>query len=161
MKTIFRLMVLFILLVGVTSCNDDDELATEPTLEVNFANIAGTWCLSEWNGTQLDDSRYFYITLNRKAVDGKRTFEIYQNFDSATSRHITGSFDLEYDEDWGDIISGEYDYWMGEWTSPYIVTELRTGSMIWTMKDDTTDVSVYTRCAEVPADIVAGTRAIQ
>lgn len=161
MKTIFRLMVLFFFVAGLTSCNDDDEVVIEPTLEVNFANIAGTWYLSEWNGTKLDDSRYFYITFNRKAVDGKRTYEIYQNFDSATSRHITGSFDLEHDEDWGDIISGEYDFWMGEWSSFYIITELRSDSMIWTVKEDAGDISVYTRCAEVPADIIAGTRVIQ
>ena len=68
---------------------------------------------------------------------------------------------MEYDEDWGNIISGEYDYWMGEWNSSYIVTELRSDSMIWTVKDDSGDISVYIRCAEVPADIIAGTRVIQ
>ena len=109
MKTIFRLMVLFFFVAGLTSCNDDDEVVIEPTLEVNFANIAGTWYLSEWNGTKLDDSRY----------------------------------------------------WMGEWSSFYIITELRSDSMIWTVKEDAGDISVYTRCAEVPADIIAGTRVIQ
>lgn len=162
MKTVFRLMALLILLIGVTACSDDDEVKTEPTLEVNFANISGTWYLNEWNGTKLDDSRYFYITLNRKAVDGKHTFEIYQNFDSAGSRHITGSYEIEYDEDLDSyVISGVYDYWMGDWNASYIVTELKAASMIWTIKGDTDDVSIYTRCSEVPADIVAGTRALQ
>lgn len=161
MKTIFRMMALFMLLVGITSCSDDDEKEVkEPVLEVNIANIAGTWCLSEWNGAKLDDSRYFYITLNRKEVDGKRTYDIYQNFDSATSRHITGSYELEQDDDLNDIIKGIYDYWMGDWNHEYVVTELRATSMIWTVKGDADDVSVYTRCAEVPEDIVNGTRSV-
>mgnify|MGYP000612797393 CR=1 FL=1 len=48
----------------------------------------------------------------------------------------------------------------GDWNNDYIVTDLlESGSMIWTAKEDMGEMKVYTRCNEVPADIIAGTRA--
>lgn len=154
MKTIFRIMALFALLFCISSCEKDEAVDQDPKRDVNYANMAGTWKLSEWNGTKLDDSRYFYITLNRKEENGKRTYEIYQNFDSANPRHITGSYTIDNDDDLGDIITGEYDYWMGDWTNEYLVTELRSETMIWKVKDDLQDVSVYVRCSAVPEEII-------
>ena len=43
--------------------------------------------------------------------------------------------------------------------SSYIVSGLTDTSMIWTAKEDMGEMKVYTRCNEVPADIIAGTRA--
>ena len=50
MKTIFRIMVLFMLLFNFSACSDDEEVFVVPTLEVNYANLNGTWMLTEWNG---------------------------------------------------------------------------------------------------------------
>lgn len=160
MKTIFRMMALFMLLFSIASCDTEEQPEADPQLEVNYANIAGTWRLAEWNGTKLDDSRYFYITFQRKATDGKRTYEIYQNFDSATSRYITGTFNLEEDEDWGPVITGEYDYWKGEWENTYLLTNLRSQTMVWIVKDNPEDISLYERCSSVPENIVKGERSI-
>ena len=36
------------------SCGDDDEVKLPDTKDVNYANIAGSWRLSEWNGENLE-----------------------------------------------------------------------------------------------------------
>lgn len=164
MKTLFKIMTLFALLVCFASCGDDDEVAVKPTLDVNYANIAGTWYLSEWNGEQMNDSRYYYITLNRKEVEGKRTYEIYTNYNSAFSQRITGTFNLTDDEDWGDLIGGTYDHKLSTddgWEHSYVIANLFHESMVWTAKDNPEEVRVYTRCNEVPEDIIKGTRSIK
>lgn len=149
MKTLFRMMALFILLIGFTACEDDEE--TVSTLEVNYANLNGTWQLSEWNGQPLAEGTYCYITFVRK----DKTYKMYQKFDSMYARCVTGTFTVENDDYLGYIISGDYDFSMREWTNSYIVTDLLpSGSMIWTVKDDYNDVSKYVRCDGVPSNIV-------
>ena len=77
---------------------------------------------------------------------------MYQKFDSMYGRHITGSFAIKNDPYQGYIISGSYDNGKGDWNQSYLVTRLlASGSMIWTAKDNVTDISRYKRCDEVPA----------
>ena len=63
---------------------------------------------------------------------------------------------LKKDNELGYIVSGKYDYSLGgRWNNSYIVTDLLpSGSMVWTVKDDTGDVSKYVRCDGVPSDSV-------
>ena len=151
MKNIFKLMAMLALVCCLSSCSDDDEPVV-PTLYVTPANLNGTWQLAEWNGQPLAEGLYCYITFNRR----EQTFEMYQKFDSMYARYITGSFDIEEDPYLGSVISGEYDYWMGDWNSEYIVTDLlESGSMIWTAKDNESDVTKYVRCDKVPDEVVA------
>lgn len=148
MKTLFRMMALFMLLIGFTACEDDEE--TVSTLEVNYANLNGTWQLAEWNGKPLAEGTYCYITFVRK----DKTYKLYQKFDSMYARCVTGTFTVENDDYLGYIISGDYDL-KGEWANSYIVTDLLpSGSMIWTVKDDYNDVSKYVRCDGVPSNIL-------
>ena len=64
MKNIFRIMLLLTTMLFV-SCGDDDEVKLPDTKDVNYANIAGSWRLSEWNGENLEgDTRYYYITVS-------------------------------------------------------------------------------------------------
>lgn len=148
MKTLFRMMALFMLLIGFTACEDDEE--TVSTLEVNYANLNGTWQLAEWNGKPLAEGTYCYITFVRK----DKTYKLYQKFDSMYARCVSGTFTVENDDYLGYIISGDYDL-KGEWTNSYIVTDLLpSGSMIWTVKDDYNDVSKYVRCDGVPSNIL-------
>ena len=51
MKTLFRIMALFMLLFSFSACEDEDEPVS--SLEVNPANLNGTWRLEEWNGQPL------------------------------------------------------------------------------------------------------------
>lgn len=164
MKTLFKMMTLFVLLFAVTACGDDDEAALKRTRDVNYANIAGTWYLAEWNGEKMNDSRYCYITFERKEVNGKRVYKIYTNYNSAYAEHATGTFLLEKDDDFGDLISGIKDHQLSTddgWDHSYIITDMFDNSMVWTAKEDAEEVRVYTRCSEVPEDIVKGTRSLR
>lgn len=150
MKTIIRMTLLVAIVCGFAACSDDDDTAAPATLDVTPANIAGTWMLSEWNNAPLADGTYCYITFNRK----ERSFAMYQNFDSMYPRCITGVFSIEYDEYDGYIISGTYDYGMGEWNDSYIVTDLyAAGSMVWTACTNPADVCKYVRCDALPEEL--------
>ena len=65
MKNIFKLMALLLCFVGLTACGDDEPAAV-PTLEVTYANLHGTWQLTEREGQPLPEGIYCYITFNRK-----------------------------------------------------------------------------------------------
>lgn len=152
MRILFRTIMLFMLTFGFVCCSDDEDVIVETELDVNYANLNGTWKLAEWNGQVLPDEIYCYIEFNRR----EHTFTMYQKFDSMYARCITGDFLLEEDDEWGDVISGTYDYGMGEWNNSYIITSLLdSGSMIWTVKGNDSDVSKYERCDKVPEDIKA------
>lgn len=151
MKTFFKILTFVILSVGFSSCNEDDEPIVAQ-LEINYANLNGTWQLVQWNGASLADGSYCYIQLNRK----DHTFKLYHNMDSMYARLITGTFNLENSPNLGYIISGEYDYGQGSWNAEYIITDLlETGSMIWTVNGDAHDVSLYKRCDAIPDNILA------
>ena len=53
------------LLATFVACNDDDDVK-DAILEVNYKNLNGTWRLSEWNGKEMNDKLYCYITFDRK-----------------------------------------------------------------------------------------------
>ncbi len=154
MKTILRMMVLFLFSSGVLGCSEDDKKAGAPSLEVTPANIAGTWMLSEWNnGVTVPDGVYCYIVFDRRDM----VFKMYQNFDSMYARCITGDFSLVKDEYKGDIIDGTYDYQLFDdaWTHSYLVTELTVdGTMTWVAEDDDSNVCKYIRCDAVPEYII-------
>ena len=131
------------------SCEEDEEVKPE-ALEVTPANLNGTWKLVERNGKPLPEKTYCYITFIRR----DKTFMIYDNFDSMYASLKTGKFEIEHDEWMGYIVSGSYDFGNGEWNNSYIVTDLlETGSMIWTVKDDSSDVQRFERCDRVPQEI--------
>jgi hypothetical protein len=79
---------------------------------------------------------------------------MYQKFDSMYPRRITGVFSIEKDKYGKYILSGKYDYGMGEWNNKYFVTELLEGSMILTSDSENAEISKYIRCNEIPEDII-------
>lgn len=154
-KTIFRLMVLCLLVPGLNACSSDDDEVLQPWLDVTPANIAGTWKLTEWNNSSVAQGTYCYIVFERR----DRTYKMYQKFDSMYPRYITGEYSIEKDDDDNYVISGTYDYGNGLWNNSYIVTELlASGSMKWTVKGNADDVSRYERCNAVPDDILEETK---
>lgn len=140
--------------VGFMACNKDNE---EPVVyeTVNYATINGTWMLTEFNGKALEEGQYVYITFNRK----EHTFEMYDNMGSMYSHKSTGTFEITEDDELGYILTGEYDFSHDLWNE-YIVSEMTDETMKWTVKDNTEDVSVYTKCAEIPAEVLAGSRSL-
>ena len=152
MKNILKITMLFILLAGFTSCsNDDDQVYNDTTLEANYINVAGTWMLTEWLGEPLQEGRLCYLELNRR----ERTFVMYDNSGSMTMRKLSGSFSISKDENDTsiDLISGSYDYGMGDWRNVYRL-KVYENKMVWTVQDDLTDISVYERCNEIPEDVI-------
>ena len=134
--------------LSFVSCDDEPIVPTEPQLEVTANNIAGEWQLSSWKGAPLAEGSYVYIAFDRR----ERTFCIYQNLDSFSTRELTGAFYIETDPELGAVIRGSYDYDRGDWAHRYIVTSLTANEMLWVAKDDAEDVSVYVR-AEIPTDV--------
>ncbi len=163
MKKIFRTLMVSLLLVAATACDDSDEQVVPRYLDVNYVNVAGVWRLAEVNGIAQDENPYLYLVLNRRADedrDNLHTFESYDNMDSGLSRHSEGIYSIEAAEDELPVVSGYYDHGIGInlWEHDYYVTELTAERMVWTATDNPGDVSVYERCDAVPDDIVAGTR---
>ena len=149
MKRFLRFAALLSALALLGAC--DDDMYVTP-LEVTNNNIAGTWQLAEWNGASLAEGSFVYIEFIRK--DAK--YVMYQNLDSFGARKLTGRFAIETDEELGAIIYGNYDYSVGDWQHRYIVTDFSKTQMIWTAKDDRSDISVYERCDGIPEEITGG-----
>lgn len=144
----FILLTISLFALGFVACDDEPEVPAEPQLEVTANNIAGEWKLSEWKGAQLAEGSYVYLSFDRR----ERTFVIYQNLDSFSTRELTGSFYIEMDPELGAVIRGSYDYDRGDWAHRYLVKSLTTNEMVWVAKDDAEDQSIYVR-AEIPAEI--------
>lgn len=142
------------LAVGFVSCNNESE---EPVVyeNVNYSTISGTWMLTEFNGKALEEGQYVYITFNRK----EHTFEMYDNMGSMYSHKSTGTFEITEDDEIGYILTGEYDFSHDAWKE-YVVSEMTAETMKWTVKDDAEDISVYTRCAEIPEDVLNASRSL-
>ncbi|MFQ7386853.1 MAG: DUF1573 domain-containing protein [Alistipes sp.] len=147
-EKILRFAALLSALALLGAC--DDDMYVTP-LEVTN-NLAGTWQLAQWNGAPLAQGSYVYIEFIRK----DQKYVMYQNLDSFGARKLTGRFAIETDEELGAIIYGNYDYSAGDWQHRYIVTDFSKTQMIWTAKDDRSDISVYERCDGIPEDITGG-----
>lgn len=130
--------IVFVMLIA--SCRKDEVPAVQ-YLEVTTANIAGNWTLSTWNGSPMAEGCFVNVSFNRK----DKTFEMFQNLDSFTSRKLTGTFNIIKDEKLGSVIRGAYDYENGFWSHDYIIRELTSDSMVWIAVDDPSDVTVYVR----------------
>ena len=149
MKNILKMAMMLLFVCSFTACSDDEN--PEPqSLEVTPNNISGIWRLEELNGEAIPEGTFCYIEY----VRSDRTFTIYQKFDSMYPRCITGVYSIEKDPYKGYILSGEYDYGMGEWNNDYIVTSLYESTMTLTADNETGEVSKYVRCNEVPSDII-------
>ena len=149
MKNILKMAMMLLFVCSFTACSDDENPEPQP-LEVTPNNISGIWRLEELNGDAIPEGTFCYIEY----VRSDRTFTIYQKFDSMYPRCITGVYSIEKDPYKGYVLSGEYDYGMGEWNNDYIVTSLYESTMTLMADNETGEVSKYVRCNEVPSDII-------
>lgn len=153
MKKLLKLISVAMLLFAVSACESDKE-STPGDLDVTYANISGTWKLTSWNGIEQTESPYMYLILDRK----EHTFEMYHNMDSGKSQHTSGVYELTM-KDERVVVKGMYDFASGFWNHDYYVSGMTADQMTWTITDNANDVSVYTRCAAIPEDVLNGTRA--
>jgi hypothetical protein len=144
----FILLTISLFALSFVACDDEPEVPVEPQLEVTANNIAGEWKLSEWKGAPLAEGSYVYLAFDRR----ERTFTIYQNLDSFSTRKLTGSFYIEIDPVHGAVIRGSYDYDRGDWANRYYVISLTANEMVWASNNNVVDQSVYAR-TEIPAQI--------
>ncbi len=145
----FIWLIISVLATAFVACDEPTpEVPAEPQLEVTASNIAGEWQLTEWKGELLAEGSYVYIAFDRR----ERTYTLYQNLDSFSTRTLTGSFFIETDPELGAVIRGNYDYDRGDWGHRYWVISLTANEMVWVNLDNVVDQSVYTRTT-IPAEI--------
>jgi hypothetical protein len=148
MKRILKLTFVTIVLSALCAC--EDKVETPRFLEVTPNNISGSWRLESSCGEPLANGCYVYIDFDRK----ERTFKMYQNTDSFSTRYITGRYFIYTDGEAGAVIRGDYDYGNGAWTHRYIVSDLTSKRMIWRALDDPDYIDIYVRC-DIPTEIRA------
>ena len=148
---LFTLLAALLLTTGFVSCSSDDDEPQEQSLPVTPANLDGVWQMTEWNGQPMAEGTYCYVVFHRR----DNTMEMYDNLNSMYAHYTSGTFYVKQDAYLGYVINGTYDNGVGDWNQSYIVSQLyqSTGTMVWTAKDDATDVFRYTRVSEVPAEI--------
>ena len=148
MKRVIKLTFALVATLVMASCAE--KIEGPDYLTVNPNNIAGSWRLDSSCGAPLSNGVYVYIDFNRK----DRSFEMYQNTDSFSTRYITGRYFIYTDDEAGAVIRGDYDFGNGAWAHRYVVTDLTSKRMVWTALDDPNYVDVYVRC-EIPEAIRA------
>lgn len=147
---LFTLLAALLLTTGFVSCSSDDDEPQEQSLAVTPANLDGVWQMTEWNGKPMAEGTYCYVVFHRR----DNTMEMYDNLNSMYAHYTSGTFNITQDAYLGYVINGTYDNGVGDWTQSYIVSNLyQGGSMLWTAKDDASDIFRYQRVSEVPAEI--------
>lgn len=106
----------------------DSEREPEQIKAVTYYTIDGVWRLEKLNDKPLSEDTMLYIDFDRK----EHRFEMWDNFDSMYMTKTTGMFAIEQDEYERYILSGWYDYGVGDWASDYIVEMTILGDyMLW------------------------------
>ncbi len=152
MKHLLKFFLIALTALSLASCDKEPAKdLSEPPLAITPTNINGSWQLTEWNGAELPDGRYFYIEFIRRGM----LFKSYENTSSAEVHKETGEYNILTDESLGgSVILGRFDNSMGqEWNHRYIVTSLTATRMVWTAADNPEDISVFTRIETIPSEI--------
>ena len=148
MRLINRLLAT--LLVAVTtlmaSCERPVPLPTDESIAVTYTSLDGSWQLTMWQGAELAEETYLYITFDRK----EHRYTMWDNIDSMYATDTTGSFSISEEEDGTYTLTGTYDYGMGEWSYAYMVTLDEGGKrMVWKARG-ASEVMVFKRVEAIP-----------
>ena len=102
-----------------TGCDKESEVQNteKQNMAVTYYTIDGVWQLVEWNDAPLAEGVHLYLKLDRK----EHRFDMWDNLNSMYTVMRSGSFVLSVDDMQQDIISGRYDYSVGDWSDDYIV----------------------------------------
>ncbi len=158
MKKLFRIFAISILALSFAGCDDQSEEQGVEQLTINYRNMRGTWQLSQFEGAAIEGDAYFYITFSLDD-DDLQHFDSYTNFDSAFASKSEGEYTIEEDDSFQSIITGVFDnQFLEPWSGEYIITSFTAEDMEW-VDSESGERREYIRVDEVPADILAGTRA--
>lgn len=130
LREIFSLAIMAsaLLISGCDNTDNESNNKKELNKGVTYYTINGAWQLTEWNDAPLAADTHLYILLDRT----NQHFEMWDNFDSMYSTMRSGSFTLTTDELGRSVISGWYDYGVGDWTNDYIVElNAERDNMLW------------------------------
>lgn len=126
-----REIVAFAIVVAalfVSGCDNGSELSNAKTQNkaVTYYTIDGIWKLVEWNNIPIAEGTHLYVDLDRKS----HNFEMWDNLNSMYTTMRSGSFLLSVDDMGRSVISGWYDYGVGDWSDEYIVELTSAGDMM-------------------------------
>ena len=139
------IMVAQLCVVGCQK-SDDGIPAKVPNKVVSYYTVDGVWQLVEWNGGPLAEGTLLYIDLDRK----EHRFEMWDNFASMYPTMRSGYFLLSVDDMDRDIISGWYDYGIGDWSNDYIVElNVEGDGMVW-RSVSSGEVMVFAEVEQLP-----------
>jgi len=127
-------VVVATLITGCTKPTTND--LPKQDIAVTYYTIDGAWQLTEWQGVELTQGTELYIAFNRK----EQSFEMWDNLRSMYMIKTTGKFMIEQNEYGKYILSGWYDYGVGDWANDYIVQMPQSAdAMLWhnTSTDET------------------------
>lgn len=134
------IVMLAILATGCHKSDDNKQPApkpvpgpeVEPGIAVTYNSIDGAWQLETWNDNELTEDTKLYIEFKK---DG-RSFEMWDNLNSMYMVQTTGGFAITQDDEQY-ILTGWYDYGVGDWSSNYIVSMDAHGDyMFWVRMSD-------------------------
>ena len=130
---LFRVIIAFAIVATtlfVSGCDKESDISNvqEQNMAVTYYTIDGVWQLTKWNDAPLADGTLLYVELDRK----EHRFEMWDNLNSMYPTMRSGSFVLSVDDMQRNIISGWYDYGVGDWANDYIVELSAAGDkMVW------------------------------
>ena len=143
------LMIAAIVAITLTyGCKKEtpDNNETQPTIAVTYSLLNGAWELVAWDGAPLAEGTYLYVEFDRT----EHRYTMWDNLNSMYATDTSGTFTITEEEDGSYILSGTYDYGVGDWHAEYRV-ELSNGGdrMQWWSKS-TNEVMDFVRIAEIP-----------
>lgn len=146
----YKLLLVCILSLLISCSDSDDTPQAETAVPVTYNSISGAWKLTEYYDQPLSEGQYLYMVFDRK----EHTVVTYSNMDSHNPRKQQGTYSISGDEYYGYTLSGSYGNIAGDWSTTYHVALYPSGYMRWTSDKNKAYRQVFTKVAEVPADIL-------
>lgn len=139
----------------IVGCDDKESSTSAPKpIAITYSLLDGCWQLAEWNGAPLAEGTFCYARFDRS----EQRFEFYDNLATMYTRRTSGSFAVEHDDYDRYILSGTYDYGLGEWNNSYeVVAYYPADDMVWTTLDGV-EHTRYVRIEAIPEEIIAEAR---
>ena len=147
MRLLNRLIATLIVVATIAGCEKPAPLPTQEKIAVTYAALNGCWQLSMWQGAPIAEDTYLYIEFDRT----EHRYTMWDNIDSMYATDTTGTFALTEKEDGTYILSGTYDYGVGDWSCDYRVELTNEGNdMRWVSLSGSHQVMNFVRVAEIP-----------